>query len=138
LAETVATSLPLLWAKRRIELLLAKGQIAEAIALAKANNVVCEGAAFIAWDEAEKVAVSQHGVYQASMESGVQGLFPKRARAGRVSLRGAMGSSKAAFACVADGETMELYDASPIMGAYSSTRTYDPGPAWRSWRNEME
>src|SRR5205814_6814300 len=58
--------------KRRIELLLAKGQTAEAIALAKANNVVCDGAAFIAWDEVEKVPVSGPGreVYQPAMEAG--------------------------------------------------------------------
>jgi Ca-activated chloride channel family protein len=67
LVETSAVALPLLWAKRRIEFHLAKGKIEEAIALAKANNIVCEGAAFIAWDEAEKVPVSAREVYQPAM-----------------------------------------------------------------------
>jgi Ca-activated chloride channel homolog len=67
LVETSAVALPLLWAKRRIEFHLAKGETQEAIALAKANNIVCEGAAFIAWDEAEKVPVSGREVYQPAM-----------------------------------------------------------------------
>jgi Ca-activated chloride channel homolog len=67
LVETSAVALPLLWAKRRIEFHLAKGETQEAIALAKANNIVCEGAAFIAWDEAEKVPVSGKEVYQPAM-----------------------------------------------------------------------
>jgi Ca-activated chloride channel family protein len=67
LVETSAVALPLLWAKRRIEFHLAKGEKQEAIALAKANNIVCEGAAFIAWDETEKVPVSAREVYQPAM-----------------------------------------------------------------------
>jgi hypothetical protein len=67
LVETSAVALPLLWAKRRIEFHLAKGETQQAIALAKANNIVCEGAAFIAWDEAEKVPVSGREVYQPAM-----------------------------------------------------------------------
>jgi hypothetical protein len=68
LVQTSAVALPLLWAKRRIEFHLAKGETQEAIALAKANNIVCEGAAFIAWDETEKVPVSAKEVYQPTME----------------------------------------------------------------------
>ena len=64
LVETSAVALPLLWAKRRIEFHLAKGETQEAITLAKANNIVCEGAAFIAWDEAQRVQVSGREVYQ--------------------------------------------------------------------------
>jgi Ca-activated chloride channel homolog len=67
LAETSAVALPLLWAKRRIEFHLAKAEAQEAIALAKAYNIVCEGAAFIAWDEAQKVPVSGREVYQPAM-----------------------------------------------------------------------
>jgi len=67
LVETSVVALPLLWAKRRIEFHLAKGESQEAIALAKASNIVCEGAAFIAWDEAEKVSVSGREVYQPAM-----------------------------------------------------------------------
>jgi Ca-activated chloride channel family protein len=68
LVETSAVALPLLWAKRRIEFHLAKGETQEAIALAKASNIVCEGAAFIAWDETEKVPVSEKEVYQPAMQ----------------------------------------------------------------------
>lgn len=67
LVETSVVALPLLWARRRIEFHLAKGESQEAIALAKASNIVCEGAAFIAWDEAEKVSVSGREVYQPAM-----------------------------------------------------------------------
>jgi len=67
LIETSSVALPLVWAKRRIEFHLAKGETQEAIALAKANNIVCEGAAFIAWDETEKVPVSGREVYQPAM-----------------------------------------------------------------------
>jgi len=70
LRETTAASVPLLWAKQRIEFLLARDQSTEAIRIAKESNLVCEGAAFIAWDEAEKVSISgpDREVYQPSME----------------------------------------------------------------------
>jgi Ca-activated chloride channel family protein len=74
LAETSAVALPLLWAKRRIEFHLAKGETQDAIALAKASNIVCEGAAFIAWDEIEKVPVSGKEVYQPAMEPTAGGM----------------------------------------------------------------
>jgi Ca-activated chloride channel family protein len=62
----------LLWAKRRIESLIDAGQNAEAIALAREVNLLCEGAAFIAWDEAERIAVKGGAlpVYQPAMEPG--------------------------------------------------------------------
>jgi Ca-activated chloride channel homolog len=70
--ELVTTDMPalrLLWAKQRINFLLAQSKAAEAIVLAKNYNLVCEGAAFIAWDEAEKVQVSgpDREVYQPVM-----------------------------------------------------------------------
>ncbi|HWB05921.1 MAG TPA: VIT domain-containing protein [Verrucomicrobiales bacterium] len=60
----------LLWAKRRIESLIDSGQNAEAIALAKDANLLCEGVAFIAWDEAERIAVKGGAlpIYQPAME----------------------------------------------------------------------
>ena len=54
----------LLWASHRIRYLFPQGQRAEALALAKQHNLLCEGAAFIAWDEVEKVAVAQRELYQ--------------------------------------------------------------------------
>jgi hypothetical protein len=77
LVETSAVALPLLWAKRRIEFHLAKGETQQAIALAKANNIVCEGTAFIAWDETEKVPVSGREVYQPAMAPAGAGFLSK-------------------------------------------------------------
>lgn len=58
LAETQDEAFRLLWAKERIDQLLAAGRSAEALSMAKEQNIVCEGAAFIAWDETERVPVS--------------------------------------------------------------------------------
>jgi DNA-binding transcriptional LysR family regulator len=64
----VETDLPkLIWMKHRIESLLQGGKDREAIALAKKANLVCRGAAFVAWDDAEKVAITQDEVYQPSL-----------------------------------------------------------------------
>lgn len=66
---SVPAPLPrLLWTKARINALLGKGENASAIALAKAANILCHGAAFIAWDEAENVAVARDEVYQPSVK----------------------------------------------------------------------
>jgi Ca-activated chloride channel family protein len=68
-AQAAKTDLPkLLWMKRRIENLLQDGKVKEAIALAEKANLVCHGAAFIAWDEAEEVAIAQDEVYQPSLK----------------------------------------------------------------------
>ena len=93
LVETSAIGLPLLWAKRRTEFLLAKGQSKDAIAMAKEHNLVCEGAAFVAWDEAEKVLVSSpdREVYQPAFNPADMRttLFAARAvGAGKLSFRG--------------------------------------------------
>ena len=62
------TDLPkLIWMKHRIDSLLRVGRDSEAIALAKKANLVCRGAAFVAWDDAEKVAIAQEEVYQPSL-----------------------------------------------------------------------
>jgi Ca-activated chloride channel family protein len=68
LEEEPVPALRLLWARRRIEQHLAKGEPEHAIALAKEHNLICAGAAFVAWDEAEKVAASQREIYQPSLE----------------------------------------------------------------------
>jgi Ca-activated chloride channel homolog len=68
-AQAAKTDLPkLIWMKRRIESLLQGGKVKEAIALAEKANLVCRGAAFIAWDEAEEVAIAQDEVYQPSLK----------------------------------------------------------------------
>ena len=69
-AQAAETNLPkLIWMKHRIESLLQAGKDREAIALAEKANLVCRGAAFIAWDDAEKVAIAQDEVYQPSLEA---------------------------------------------------------------------
>jgi Ca-activated chloride channel family protein len=65
--EIVGTDLPkLIWMKRRIDSLLQGGNDGEAVALAEKANLICRGAAFVAWDDAEKVAIAQDEVYQPS------------------------------------------------------------------------
>jgi Ca-activated chloride channel family protein len=60
----------LLWARQRIASLLAAGQKRKAIALAKTHNLICEGAAFIAWDEQEQVAIAKDELVQPALEQG--------------------------------------------------------------------
>jgi Ca-activated chloride channel family protein len=68
-AQAAKTDLPkLIWMKRRIESFLQDGKTKEAIALAEKANLVCRGAAFIAWDDAEEVAIAQQEVYQPSFD----------------------------------------------------------------------
>ncbi|MEQ1859249.1 MAG: VIT domain-containing protein [Chthoniobacteraceae bacterium] len=57
----------LLWAREQIAAHLAAGQDRVALDLAKEHNLLCEGASFIAWDEAEEVAVASEELYQPSM-----------------------------------------------------------------------
>ena len=65
--QAVETDLPkLIWMKRRIDSLLQGGNDREAVALAEKANLICRGAAFVAWDDAEKVAIAQDEVYQPS------------------------------------------------------------------------
>jgi Ca-activated chloride channel family protein len=69
LVGTDTPSLRLLWARQRIDFLLAGERSQDAISLAKEHNIVCEGAAFVAWDEAEKVQISTREIYQPAMET---------------------------------------------------------------------
>lgn len=57
------TDLPkLIWIEAPHRKSLQDGKDREAIALAKKVNLVCRGAAFVAWDDAEKVAITQDEV----------------------------------------------------------------------------
>jgi Ca-activated chloride channel family protein len=58
----------LLWARSRIRHLDASKRKDEALALAKELNLLSRGAAFIAWDAAEKVPVAQTEIVQPAME----------------------------------------------------------------------
>jgi Ca-activated chloride channel homolog len=67
--QAARTNLPkLIWMKRRIESLLQCGKTKEAVALAEKVNLVCRGAAFVAWDDAEEIAIAQDEVYQPSLD----------------------------------------------------------------------
>jgi methyl-accepting chemotaxis protein len=84
-AQAAETNLPkLIWMKHRIESLLQAGKDREAIALAEKANLVCPGAAFIAWDDAERVAIAEDEIYQPSLQAqaGVLRASAKCARIG--------------------------------------------------------
>jgi hypothetical protein len=82
LVERPEPALRLLWASRRIRHLLDAGRNADAIALAKHHNLLCAGAAFVAWDEAEQVPLAQRELYQPSAAQ----KFIGRNRAARVQI----------------------------------------------------
>jgi Ca-activated chloride channel homolog len=70
-AQAAETNLPkLIWMKHRIESLLQAGKDGEAIALAEKANLVCRGAAFIAWDDAARdLSASTRGLPAAGSAS---------------------------------------------------------------------
>ena len=68
LAASSNPALRLIWGRDRIAALIDAGDGKAAIALAKEFNLLCEGAAFVAWDEAEKVAIAEREIYQPSAE----------------------------------------------------------------------
>ncbi|HEY2342187.1 MAG TPA: VIT domain-containing protein, partial [Chthoniobacteraceae bacterium] len=68
ITEKGSEAIRLVWTKDRISALLASGRREEAIGLAIQANILCEGAAFIAWDEAEKVAIATETLVQPSLE----------------------------------------------------------------------
>ncbi len=67
--QSVASRAPLLLAvKAEITACLDQGQKQEAVSLACQHNILCEGASFLAYDEAEKVPVAKAVLEQASIE----------------------------------------------------------------------
>ena len=60
----------LLWARQAIECCLAENHREEAIQLASRHNIICRGAAFIAYDMKEKVSIATEELYQPAMEVG--------------------------------------------------------------------
>jgi Ca-activated chloride channel family protein len=54
----------LLWVRQTMDRFLAQGQKTDAVELAIKHNLICEGAAFIAYDVQEKVALSTEEIYQ--------------------------------------------------------------------------
>lgn len=69
LAPLAQPALRLLWSRDRIRWHLAREEREAALGLAKAANLICAGAAFVAWDEAEQVLVSgpDRELYQPAM-----------------------------------------------------------------------
>ena len=61
-------AIELLWARQRIASLLEERRAPEAIALAIAHNLICEGASFVAWDEAEQVQIAAVQLVQPALE----------------------------------------------------------------------
>ncbi len=70
LTDTGSEAIKLLWARERIAVLLADDQAAKAVALACEANLLCEGAAFIAWDEAEQVQIAREEIVQPALAPG--------------------------------------------------------------------
>ena len=70
-APVTNPAVKLLWARARIESLLARKQTKEAIALARQSNLLCPGTCFVAWDGAESVPVAEEKVYQPSQSPSV-------------------------------------------------------------------
>lgn len=68
LADRATTPLPrLAWVKRRVNYLIDNDHREQAVALAVQHNLVCKGAAFVAWDEAEKTPIAKRHVVQPSL-----------------------------------------------------------------------
>jgi Ca-activated chloride channel family protein len=59
----------LAWAKRRISHLLRKGDRTTAVELATQHNLICQGTAFVAWDEYASMAVAKRAVVQPSVKN---------------------------------------------------------------------
>ena len=68
-AQTTTSQAPYLhWCKTRIQRHIADDQKAEAIALSVQSNLICPLTAFIAWDDAEKVAIARHALVQPAFD----------------------------------------------------------------------
>ncbi|HWB58314.1 MAG TPA: VIT domain-containing protein, partial [Chthoniobacteraceae bacterium] len=61
----------LLCIRARIETLIAAGDKEQAITLARTYNILCEGASFVAWDDAGQVSIGSDTIYQPSLEQSV-------------------------------------------------------------------
>ncbi|HEV7402788.1 MAG TPA: VIT and VWA domain-containing protein [Chthoniobacteraceae bacterium] len=73
LGAPAGEAIRLLWAKERIAHLLLAGERQEAVALAKKHNLLCEGAAFVAWDEAEQVVIAHEEIVQPAQQPAYAG-----------------------------------------------------------------
>ena len=62
--ENILPGAGLVWARARVRHLDSKGRRSDSLAVAKEFNILSEQAAFVAWDEAEKVPVAQTELFQ--------------------------------------------------------------------------
>jgi hypothetical protein len=62
--ENILPGAGLVWARARVRYLDSKGRRSDSLAVAKEFNILSEQAAFVAWDEAEKVPVAQTELFQ--------------------------------------------------------------------------
>lgn len=72
------------WRRGRLRRLLAEGRNHEAIALSVSSNLLCGLTAFVAWDEAEKVAVARHELVQPALQPRFAGNFSCLERSGLI------------------------------------------------------
>ena len=63
-AENTLPAAGLVWARSKVRHLDSKGRRADSLAVAKEFNILSEQAAFVAWDETEKVPVAQTEIFQ--------------------------------------------------------------------------
>ena len=63
-AENTLPAAGLVWARAKVRHLDSKGRRSDSLAVAKEFNILSEQAAFVAWDETEKVPVAQTEIFQ--------------------------------------------------------------------------
>lgn len=67
-AEEGSEAVKLMWAREKIGRLLATKRPKRAVEIAKQFNLACEGASFVAWDEAESVFIASQNIHQPSLQ----------------------------------------------------------------------
>jgi hypothetical protein len=77
---SMSPAVPLLWAQKRIRGLESRRDLVAAVPLAKEFNLICQGTAFVAWDEVEHVAVANQRVYQPSLDPASWECFARHPR----------------------------------------------------------
>lgn len=131
-----------LWAHRRSRFLLGTERSNEAIEVSITHNLVCKGTSFVAWDEAEKVAVAKREVYQPSIHVERCHSDPPPAARARVMSASACPApiEKATCgedsytvmesACFFDGKVSEQTGPSALRPCSDDELLSDPTPPW--------
>ncbi len=66
--QSGSEAVKLVWAREKMARLIATNRRKRAVQLAKQFNLACEGASFVAWDEAEQVCLATQNLYQPAMQ----------------------------------------------------------------------